>query len=226
MRPTGTGICTSLAEEDAGAPYDRHARIYDRLIGSAAYNRLVWGTSPAHYGAFASEALGAGAGPFLDAGCGTAVFTGAAYGRTSRPLVLVDRSRGMLARASERLGTASALLVQADLDDLPYAPGGFETVGCFAVLHVLGDPWATLAALRAQVAPGGRLFASMLVTDRPVGRAYLRVLRQAGEVGPPRSAAEFGSATREIFGPSAAVTRSGSMAWLRAGVEANGAGTP
>ena len=53
------------------------------------------------------------------------------------------------------------------------------------------DPWAALRALRGQVAPGGRVFVSMLVTDRPVGRAWLGALHRRGEVGPPRSAAEL-----------------------------------
>ncbi|MDQ4048315.1 MAG: class I SAM-dependent methyltransferase, partial [Actinomycetota bacterium] len=108
------------------------------------------------------DGLAAGHGPFLDAGCGTLVFTAAAY-QASRPLVLVDRSLGMLRRAAERLEGAPAALVQADVLDLPFAPGRFATVACHAMLHVLDDPWAELAALHRQVAPGGRLFASMLV---------------------------------------------------------------
>jgi SAM-dependent methyltransferase len=154
----------------------------------------------------------------LDAGCGTAVFTAGTYARASRPLVLVDRSLAMLERAAERLGDgASVRLVQADLLDLPFAPGRFATVGCFAMLHVLDDPWAALTALHDQLAPGGRLFASMLVSDgSAVSRAYLRMLQRAGEVGPPRSAEELAAAARRLFGPSAEVRRTGSMAWLRA----------
>lgn len=36
---------------------------------------------PADYGAFAVEAVAAGDGLFLDAGCGTVVFTAGAYRR-------------------------------------------------------------------------------------------------------------------------------------------------
>ena len=61
------------------APYDRRARIYDRLVGNALDNRLGWGTHPRRYAAFADEALASGTGPFLDAGCGSAVFTAAAH---------------------------------------------------------------------------------------------------------------------------------------------------
>ena len=147
------------------------------------------------------------------------MFTAAAYRGASRPLVLVDLSLGMLRRAAERLGEAPATLVQADLLDLPFAPNRFTTAACFAMLHVLDDPWAALAALRDQLAPGGRIFASMLVTDRAVGRAYLAALHRTGEVGPPRSAEELGVAAREVFGPSAEVRCTGSMAWLRADAE-------
>ena len=217
LRPAGANLLSSLPATDQGAPYDRHAALYDRLIGSRIYNRLAWGTRPTEYRAFAAEALAAGEGAFLDGGCGTLVFTADGYRDATRPIVAVDRSLGMLGRAAERLhGGAPAVLVQADLMDLPFAPGQFDTVACFAMLHVLDDPWAVLAALRDQLAPGGRLFASMLVSDRRAGRAYMRVLRRAGEVGAPRSADELTAAARRVFGASAEVRRSGSMVWLRA----------
>jgi len=218
LRPAGPRISSALPAGDAGAPYDRHAAVYDRLIGSPVYNRTAWGTRPQAYTDFAAEALAAGDGPFLDAGCGTLVFTAPVYRGAQRPLVLSDRSTGMLERAAVRLADAPAAFVQADLFDLPFAPGSFSTVGCFGVLHVLADPWGALAALREHVAPGGRLFASMLVSDRAIGRRYLRLLERAGEVGPPRSAAELVAAARETLGPSASVRRIGSMAYVRAPV--------
>jgi SAM-dependent methyltransferase len=219
LRPVAGRIVSALAADDAGALYDRHARIYDRLIGNRVYNRVVWGTLPGDYTAFAGEALGAGVGPLLDVGCGTLVFTAAHYATAEREVVLVDRSVAMLKKAAERLpADGAATLVQADLHDLPFAPASFATVACHGVLHVLEDPWAALRALGEQVAPGGRLFASMLVTDRGVGRRYLGVLERAGEVGPPRSSAELAAAAREVFGAGAVVIRTGSMAWLRAGV--------
>jgi len=221
LRPAGAGGVTSaLPGGEAAAHYDDHARVYDRLIGNRVYNRVLWGARTADYAAFAEEALAAGDGPFLDAGCGTAIFTAATYRRARRPVVLVDRSAPMLERAAARLEGAPVALVQADLFDLPFAPGRFASVGCFAMLHVLDDPWAALAALEAQLAPGGRLFASMLVTDRGVGRAYLGALRRAGEVGPPRSADDLAAAAARVFGADAAVERRGSMAYLRAGRDA------
>jgi SAM-dependent methyltransferase len=214
LRPADGGILSALPPGDEGAPYDRRAVVYDRLIGSPLYNRLAWGTHPSQYASFATEALAAGDGPYLDAGCGTLVFTAAAYRRATRPLVLVDRSLGMLRRGAERLGGAPATLVQADIHDLPFERGHFTTIGCFAMLHVLSDPWAALAGLRERLPSGGRLFASMLVADGSA--AYLKALHRAGEVGPPRRTAELATTARSLFGGSVQVGRTGSMAWLRA----------
>jgi hypothetical protein len=144
LRPAGNGVVSALPTDDAGAPYDRKAAVYDRVVGARAYNRVVWGTSTAAYREFASEALASGSGPMLDAGCGSALFTAGVYRRASRPLVLVDRSVGMLVRASGRLQGVPAGFVQADLSDLPFAPGCFTTVGGFGTL-----PSSTTRALRS-----------------------------------------------------------------------------
>jgi SAM-dependent methyltransferase len=212
----GDGIRSALPPDRRGAPYDRHAAIYDKVIGNATYNRIVWGSKVADYAAFTEEALASGSGAFLDAGCGTAVFTAGVYRRASRPLVLTDLSLGMLARARDRLTGTGATLVQADIHDLPFAPGSFETVGCFSMLHVLDDPWSALASLRPLVAPGGSLFASMIVRDGgAVARRYLPLLRRRGEFGPLRTTDEFATVALDLFGPAAAATRTGSMAYLR-----------
>lgn len=195
---------------------DRRARLYDRLIGNRLYNRAIWGVDPARYRAFTAEAVASGTGPMLDAGCGTAVFTADVYRAATRPLTLVDQSDGMLARARERLAGTSVDLVRADLFDLPFAPGRFETLGCYGMLHVLGDPGAALVALRPQLQPGGWLFASMLVADRGgISRAYLRALHRRGEVGPPRTAQELHDAAVPLF-DDISIERIGAMAFLRA----------
>ncbi|MDQ4048248.1 MAG: class I SAM-dependent methyltransferase [Actinomycetota bacterium] len=158
LRPASPEVLSALSTHDEGAPYDRRASFYDRLIGSRVYNRLAWGASVTDYRAFAAEALAADDGPFLDAGCGTLVFTATAYRKASRPLVLVDLSLGMLRRGAERLGDAPAMLVQADLLDLPFAPNRFSTVACFGC--------STSSTTR------GRRLPRCIVRSRPVG-AYL-----------------------------------------------------
>lgn len=199
------------------APYDRHAKVYDRLIGSPLYNRLIWRAPVSEYAAFAAEAVADGDGPLLDVGCGTAVFSADAYRAATRPIVLADRSRGMLDRAAERVGRDERVwYVQVDLFDLPFASGRFTTVACHAMLHVLDDPWPALDALAAQMADGGGLFVSMLVADGGgVSARYLRMLHRRGEVGPPRTSAQLAVAARERLGDDVSVTRSGAMAYLR-----------
>jgi ubiquinone/menaquinone biosynthesis C-methylase UbiE len=218
LRDLGDGLRSAIADGDAGAPYDRHARLYDRLIGNRLYNRALWGTSVADYAAFAAEAVAASDGPLLDAGCGTAVFTADVYAGTEREVVLVDRSVGMLRSAAQRLAPGTRVrFVQADLLELPFAPHRFATVACHGVLHVLDDPWAALRALCDQVAPGGALYASMLVTDRGgISGPYMHALHRRGEIASMRSADELAAAARELFGDAANVTRTGAMAWLRA----------
>ena len=217
LRETTTGLPSALSEDEQAAHYDRRAAMYDRLIGSTLYNRIIWGASPRDYAAFAAEALASDDGPVLEVGCGTAVFTHSVYGDAAREVVLVDRSLAMLERARPRLEGTGATLLQAELLDLPFTPGHFGTVCCFAVLHVLDDPWTALSAIREQLAPDGRLFCSMLVRDRGgISRPYMAGLRRRGELGEPRTEAELATAARELFGSSAEVERTGSMAWLRA----------
>lgn len=217
LRPAGDGLWSSVAPGDAGAPYDAHARIYDQVIGSPLYNRVIWGTRSSDYAHFAAEAVADGGGPLLDAGCGTAVFTGDVYRASSRPVVLADRSVGMLRKASTRVGGAArASLLQTDLLALPTRPASFDTVGCFAMLHVLDEPWLALSALSRQVRAGGRLYASMLVLGRGgLSDRYLRLLRSRGELGPLRTAGELEVAARELF-REVRVERFGAMAYLRA----------
>lgn len=40
-------IASALPPDAEGAPYDARAAAYDRVVGSALYNRLIWGASPA-----------------------------------------------------------------------------------------------------------------------------------------------------------------------------------
>jgi SAM-dependent methyltransferase len=122
----------------------------------------------------------------------------------------------MLERAAQRTAQGPVAPVQADLLDLPFRPGSFETVGCFGVLHVLDDLERALVALREQIAPGGQLFASMLVSDRGgISRPYMEALSRRGELGPTCDAERLAQTARAVFDRSAQVTRTGSMAWLR-----------
>jgi len=60
--------------------YDGKAMLYDWIVGSRFYNRLMWGSCPDTYRSFAWQAVSSGQkGPVLDAGCGSLLFTEQAY---------------------------------------------------------------------------------------------------------------------------------------------------
>lgn len=202
---------------DPGARYDGRAAGYDWLIGLGLYNRLAWSTSPRDYAAFAQQAVDSGTGPLLDVAAGTAAATAQAYRSSTRPTIVSDRSRDMLARAAQRLADGDRVrpgirFVQADAFDLPFAPGSFDTVVCLGFLHLVEDPAGLLAHLRAQLRPGGRLFCSSLVAATPRGTRYLNLLHRAGEVAPPRTADELASITGQTW------RRRGSMTYLELGI--------
>lgn len=198
--------------------YDRHARAYDRLVGSWGYNRFVWGSSTSSYTGFAARAVAEGAGPLLDLGCGTTLFTAEVYRASSRPVLLVDRSPGMLARVAERLAgvdPARVVLLQADLFDLPLQPDAFPTVVSYGLLHLFDDPASLLRVLDTQRAPGGAVYATGLIAGTALAGPVLRLLHAAGETAPPRRLGELARVARAELGPSVQVHREGGMAFLR-----------
>jgi ubiquinone/menaquinone biosynthesis C-methylase UbiE len=223
LREARSGIASVLPPDIEGASYDSRAAAYDRVVGSALYNRLLWGTFPDRYRAFAREAAASGNGPLLDAGAGSAVFTAGAYVNTDRPLLLVDRSLGMLEAARDRIadragGTlpSSVTLLQADANDLPLRAGCIDTVLSMGMLHLFDDVAGHVAELGRVLAPGGTLFGMGLVAEQWPGRAYLRLLHRAGEVARPRSFDEMRRAVASGLGAEVEGAREGCMAFFTA----------
>ena len=98
------GIWSVLPENVGEADWDSIASSYDRLARTRLYSRVVWGADPADYTAYAREALAATEeGALLDVACGSLTFTDDVYARAARPVVLLDRSLGMLRMGRERL---------------------------------------------------------------------------------------------------------------------------
>lgn len=194
---------STLAPERRGAAYDSRAAVYDRVIGNPIYNRLMWGASISSYGAFATDSLAAGEGPLLDVGCGSLVFTAAAYRRSHRPLVLVDRSLAMLNRAAQRMrghDPNRVAFVQADLFDLPFRPGSYSTVACHGLLHLFDDLDAILRALQSPLADSGTLFATSLTAETRRSRWALRQMARTGEAAAPRRQSELQTAVHDALG--------------------------
>jgi ubiquinone/menaquinone biosynthesis C-methylase UbiE len=193
------GIFSTLAADAPPGRYDARwlAPVYDNLIGSRLYNRLVWKADCREYARFERRALDSADGWMLDAGCGSLVFTADVIARGSeRPIVLLDYSIQMLRRARRRLERVAGsvpenlILLQADLFDLPFRPGTLTTVSAPFVIHLFQDVASLVGSLDRVLAQGGGLFITSLVS-RPGSRFsnwYLRRLHKAGEVAVPRDA--------------------------------------
>jgi len=94
----------------------------------------------------------------LDAGCGT----GEALHWLTEPVQPGGRVVGLdlaVAHVTAASGSAPprALVVQADLRQLPLQTGSFDLIWCVNTVHHLPDPLAVLRAWRAHLRSGGRI---------------------------------------------------------------------
>jgi ubiquinone/menaquinone biosynthesis C-methylase UbiE len=202
-----SAIASIIPAAERAADYDRIAGLYDRIVGARWYNRLVWGADTRDYADAARAALAGAAGPALDVGCGSLVFTAEAYRAAGADLLLTDRSMAMLERAAARLPDGRFL--QADAFSLPFADGTFACVMSWGMLHLFGSRSSYLSELRRLAAPGARVHISMLVlTDRKLGNAMLRRLHKAGEAATPETPDQATAAFSALFTDVAAVRRS------------------
>ncbi|WP_188914203.1 class I SAM-dependent methyltransferase [Salinarimonas ramus] len=102
------------------------------------------------------ELLPAGA-RVLELGCGTASSALRLAPHAGR-IVASDASGEMIAIAREKVaqaGVANVEPVQATADAVPEAPGGYDAVIAFNLLHLVPDRAALYARVRALLAPGG-----------------------------------------------------------------------
>jgi ubiquinone/menaquinone biosynthesis C-methylase UbiE len=193
------GIFSTLAPDAPSGRYDARglAPIYDNLVGSRLYNRLIWKADPREYARFERRAIDSADGWMLDVGCGSLVFTADVIARSERPIVLLDYSNEMLRRAKRRLERHAGrmpenlILLQADLFDLPFRPSTFATISVPFVIHLFQDVASLIISLERVLVPGGSQFITSLVS-RPGSRFsnwYLWRLHKAGEVAAPRDAA-------------------------------------
>jgi SAM-dependent methyltransferase len=180
FRPASDRVWSVLPNDGRRERYDPRAAGYDLVVGSRLYNRLLWGSSPRGYSAFAERAILSGSGPLLDAGCGSLVFTAGVYAQASRPLVLVDRSIGMLRAARARLDRAvgdrseRVVFVHGDLRTLPFRGRAFSTVVCMGMLHLFDDVREPVSALTRLATGEAKLFLTSLVAETWIGNGILR----------------------------------------------------
>ena len=199
IRLVEDGIYSVLPDTASKHHYDRRATVYDLVVSTRLYNRIMWGSSPFDYLAFASQAVTSClSGRFLDAACGSLLFTAPIYLECKRQIIAFDQSLAMLRRARKRLSRLSGsvpehiLLLQADLSDLPFRPSSFCTVLCMNVLHHFDDAKALILNLKRLLEDRGHLYlTSLVLNNRFVGDRYLNTLYATGEFVRPRSNLEL-----------------------------------
>ena len=202
--------------------YDKRASLYDSVVSTRLYNVVMWGTSPDRYVEFALQALNSSSdGIFLDAGCGSLLFTARIYASSKRQIVAFDQSLAMLRRARERLRKISGRvpehiqLLQADLNDLPFRQKSFRTVLCLNVLHQITDATALVSGLNDLLSEKGNLYATSLVSNnRTLGDWYLKALYRSGEFVRPRNEQELTELFVKACGQRVKYVEKGNMAFV------------
>src|SRR5262245_59479271 len=130
--------------------WNAYARIYDQLLGTIPYQRLLKKTL---------DRVPIGAARLLDAGCGTGNLLNAA--RVRKPALAshgIDFSVAMLSLAQKKV--AGARLTLGDLNaPLPFPDDSFDVVTCINVLYAVSDPARTLVEYRV-LKRGGALIVS------------------------------------------------------------------
>jgi ubiquinone/menaquinone biosynthesis C-methylase UbiE len=221
VRLVEDGIYSVLPDVSGKHHYDRRAALYDLIVSTRLYNSVMWGSSPLDYVAFARHAVtSCPDGRFLDAPCGSMLFTAPIYLECNRQIIAFDQSLAMLRRARKRLinlsGSASEniLLLQADLNDMPFRPASFRTVLCMNVLHQYKNAATLITSLKGLLTDDGDLYLTSLVSNnRFIGDCYLDALFAAGEFVRPRSSLELREILNGALGQQVSCRIKGNMAY-------------
>ncbi len=117
-------------------------------------------------------------GPILDMPVGTGYFAVELARRHEGIVVGVDIAEGMVRESAQRsVGDASGLVaVQADAHHLPFGDGAFGCVMCTNGLQVMPGLVPSINELARVLAPGGRLYLSVIVA--PVGAVFRNDTRE------------------------------------------------
>lgn len=164
-----------MTAESERSYWNRHARNYGRSM------RLLGRPIP-RMCELVSEAV-AGHERVLEIAAGTGLVT-EALARSARSVVATDYAPAMVDVLADRcrsLGLSNVEVEQADLFQLRFETGTFDSVVAANVLHLVPDPSAAVAALRRVVRPGGALIVPTFCHDEGLLAAGLsRVLGLSG----------------------------------------------
>lgn len=122
-----------------GAAYERFMGPWTRAVGA---DFLDWLAMP--------EGL-----DWLDAGCGTGVFTEVLLERRPGRIVAVDPAPAQIAFAREKALPDKAVFEVADAQDLPFPDACFDVVASALVLNFIPDRARAMAEMRRVTRPGG-----------------------------------------------------------------------
>lgn len=215
-------IYSVLPDTSVQHHYDKRAPVYDAFVSTRLYNFVMWGTSPRDYAEFARQALDSSSnGIFLDAGCGSMLFTARTYVSSNRQIVAFDQSLAMLRRARERLRKLAGRvpenirLLQADLSDLPFRRNSFRTVMCLNVLHQFADAATLVSGFNELLCEEGNLYLTSLISNnRMIGDWYINMLYRTGEFVRPRNERELRELFSGAFGERVSYVEKGNMAFV------------
>jgi ubiquinone/menaquinone biosynthesis C-methylase UbiE len=125
--------------------------------------------------------LGSAPAPWLDLSCGPGTLTPRLVASAAGPVVALDASASMLARAREQVPCVTmgaplpnprgAFFVRADAAALPFADGAFGAVVNLAALDLYPDAARVVAESARVLAPRGRWVASTFLSSEIVTRS-------------------------------------------------------
>ncbi|NNJ70038.1 MAG: tRNA 5-methoxyuridine(34)/uridine 5-oxyacetic acid(34) synthase CmoB [Kiritimatiellales bacterium] len=110
----------------------------------------------------------------LDVGCGNGYHCWRMAGEGARLVVGVDPSPMFVCQffaMKNFIRNPRAWVLPLGIEDVPAAPGAFDTVFSMGVLYHRKDPLEHIEQLKSFLQPGGELVIETLVVDGPVGHA-------------------------------------------------------
>jgi SAM-dependent methyltransferase len=112
----------------------------------------------------------------LDVGCGMGRFAEVAASHGAR-VVGVDLSAAVDAASRNLAGFEDAVVIQADVFDLPFRPESFDLIYSIGVLHHTPDTRRAFLSLPRLLRPGGRIAIWVYSNERPVRYVSSDLLR-------------------------------------------------
>ena len=136
----------------------------------------------------------------LEAGCGAGRFTEVLLATEAR-VTSVDLSDAVEANQDNFPHDDRHRVLQADLLQLPFAPGQFDMVFCLGVVQHTPSPERTMAALFAQVRAGGWLIVDHYTHSLSRYTKSLPLVRQVLRRLPPEQAMQWTTRLVDVFFP-------------------------